>query len=156
MPYLTQPAIGSTNWGSQANSNWALLETALTPVYVKARSSIAQGLTANVTDVIFGTVDVSAGGGYNAATGVFTAPIAGFYSIKCTLVGNSSSTIRIYKNGIYSDSGHGQITPNIARMIAADLYLAINNTVSIRNDTNMTLNGIGTDNHLSISRYCSF
>lgn len=101
----------------------------LTEAQVAARQATAErGTDANYTDgqvVVWNTEINDPGGNYNNATGVYTAPNGGVYSVTCTIdvsvTGYSSVThpylgidFDVYINGAAQARGGGWIFPNQA------------------------------------------
>ena len=64
-------------------------------------ASLTPSLRASATPfrVSFDHVFTNAGGGYNVTNGVFTAPVAGFYSITATMTSNQNSRLFLMLNG---------------------------------------------------------
>lgn len=108
------PTISATGGDTNVDLNFAPKGTGklkgvvnnLHQPYKFSASTSTESITTTPTTVIFDTEDFDTGGIYNAGTGVFTAPIAGFYIF--TVVGsaagisNSGSNYllsRLYKNG---------------------------------------------------------
>jgi len=59
-------------------SNWKCT-TNTTPIFAVSSTNTNSGLSNNQGTFIFEQPSINLGGGYNATTGVFTAPIAGYY-----------------------------------------------------------------------------
>jgi hypothetical protein len=157
------PAVDSNNWDLTPLSTAIHANTNGQPDQV-----VPMDGSANILK--FGTVAWNPGNKaiYNAATGVYTAPIAGLYSFKCNLQIDNVSTsqngldgflrvVDVGGGGYHIAQGWGQNTPPGARwypLLAGDIPLTAGQQVAIY--LGGTLAGAGnvsvSNSFLSISR----
>lgn len=107
------PTISATGGDTNVDLNFApkgtgklkgILNNLYNPYKFSATTTI-EGITTTPTTLIFETEEWDTGANYNAATGVFTAPVAGFYIFTVTgeagisNSGNNYLLSRLWKNG---------------------------------------------------------
>lgn len=106
------------------SGQWLLISSGLSApasqtIFVARRNYLGsdQTLTNNAnTTVIFDTEDVDAGGNYNNATGVFTAPLAGVYQFSCDMLIISNATPAQLVGDYYFSKNNSGVPPNIIRL----------------------------------------
>lgn len=127
---------------SGGNPTWASI--AQTPVAAMAQNSSTQSLANNTTVIITGWTNThdSSGGAWVPATGVFTAPAAGWYFVSAQAqLGSAAWTagsyayIAIVVNGVELIAGQHRIeaainTYELTPVVASVVYLNKNDTVS--------------------------
>jgi len=112
-------------------------------------SSSGQSLTAGVTNLIFSNVDRDTHGAYNTTTGIYTAPLSGFYHIAgavrtSTSTGQAWST---YVNGILGPSISLQFTGQFGSF-SGGAFLNAGDQLAIRCDYNVAIAAsTGSANH---------
>ncbi|MCB0402193.1 MAG: hypothetical protein KDD41_08920 [Flavobacteriales bacterium] len=121
---------------ASGNATWQTLPPSINFGANSSVTSIPAGFT---TTIVFSNVEYDNGGNYNAATGVFQAPVAGVYHVDATVTFDASALnhefqIQILRNGgtyktvtLYNDNTTSTTTAHIS----GDVYLPVNNTVSI-------------------------
>lgn len=83
---------------------------------------VAASITGNPTSVtagniiIFPSTDYDTHGAYNASTGRYTVPVAGFYKLGGAITGATSVFIYVYKNGVQSNVLASTSTTNPAAL----------------------------------------
>lgn len=79
--------------------------------------------------LVFSNILTNIGGGYNAVTGIFTAPLGGVYVFNCKLTDNQNSdgpSIYFVKNGAYQGSDVGNKGPtNSFRSSSSSIVLEL-------------------------------
>lgn len=129
-----------------------------TTIGVKAKNTVGGSLTANVTDIIYDTIDSQTGGtNYNNANGQFTVPEEGWYFITASgrFSAANSCNLGVYVNGsvvTQGDNRSAALNYNVETTVA--LYLQVNDVVTIRSNVNLTLTaGFGEYIWLSIIKF---
>ncbi len=102
-------------------------------VYRNAAANTGNGAFAIV---VFDTKTYDTGVNFSTGTGLFTAPIAGFYQFNCnvTITSTADTAVAIYKNGvIYASVGQGTASSGQLSLGGASLIsLAANDTIGIQ------------------------
>lgn len=125
---LTSDASGNASW-----------QTPPAPINWNANSSSTSIPAGTTTPVVFNNIEYVNGGGYNAGTGMFQAPVSGIYHVDATVTFDAIASsheiqIQILRNGgtykaitLYNDPTKNYVTAHIS----GDIFLPVNNTVSI-------------------------
>ena len=105
------------------NSNFI----AQNPVFFNATSNnidfnAGTGGTSSHIIIVFNIVNLNVGGGYNPHTGVFTAPISGYYKFDNNVASNNDSTSRWYQT-TFTKNGR-RVQPN---NVVTGLHTQLNN-----------------------------
>lgn len=133
---LTVPAVAGTNTVTlPAQTGNVMLVGSSFAAYLSGPTTTITNMTA--TKIVCDTVDFNIGGGYNATTGLFTAPVAGRYLFTGSLYVYSVQTaeILIFKNGsAFKRNPNVNVGSNVNPNTAQTSYimnLAANDTVGI-------------------------
>lgn len=102
-------------------------------VAIKYRATTAGALTGGTTTYKWTTsVFETHASAYSAATGVFTCPVTGYYSVSGSiLIDNGTSNIYLYKNGS-QDTGLVLSSASNYASFATEIFLNVNDTFDIR------------------------
>lgn len=102
-------------------------------VAIKYRATTAGALTGGTTTYKWTTsVFETHSSAYSAATGVFTCPVMGYYSVSGSiLIDNGTSNIYLYKNGS-QDTGLVLSSASNYASFATEIFLNVNDTFDIR------------------------
>uniref|UniRef100_A0A8W8JH95 C1q domain-containing protein n=1 Tax=Magallana gigas TaxID=29159 RepID=A0A8W8JH95_MAGGI len=114
------------------NTQQENVTTAIKDMLVKvaftATRTLSQSFTTE-TAVVFSNIPTNIGGGYNAVTGIFTAPLGGIYLFDCKLTDNQNrdgTSIFFVKNGAYQGSHVGNDGPtNLFRSSSSSIVLEL-------------------------------
>ena len=111
-----------------------------------------QSLTANVTNVIYGTQLIDTHAAMNAATGVYTVPVSGIYNVTAAMNIAALSNADLYKNG--STSWRIVYTPTIGQPACGSALVSCvaGDTLSIRSSVTTSLSSQAAGNYFSINR----
>lgn len=110
------------------NSRYLYFVDMLVKVAFTATRTLSQSFTTE-TAVVFSNILTNIGGGYNAVTGIFTAPLGGIYFFDCKLTDNQNrdgTSIFFVKNGAYQGSHVGNDGPtNLFRSSSSSIMLEL-------------------------------
>lgn len=142
------PTISATGGDTNVDLNFAPKGTGklkgvvnnLHNPYKFRATTAAESITTTPTTIIFGTEEFDTGSNYNPATGVFTAPIAGFYVFAVNGIGSVSNAgsnyllSRLYKNGTTAIEFSRSVAPGLSGSTQSVngtmlLQLAANDTI---------------------------
>jgi hypothetical protein len=131
---LTQPSIGSTNWGTSVNNNWTALDKLVAAQYVQvSRNATAQTgiVTSTDTKLEYTTEVFDAAGIFDSTTNYRATPtIAGKYLCIASvgfqnLVAGDITRSKIYKNGAevarFSQAQGGSNTESVTVTAIVDM-----------------------------------
>ncbi|MBL4592883.1 MAG: hypothetical protein JKX68_03595 [Flavobacteriales bacterium] len=108
------------------------------PINFSVNSSTTAISSGTLTQLVFNNIEYDNGGNFNGGLGQFQAPETGVYHIDATVTFDASTNyevqLQILRNGgtyktvvVYTDATNNYTTAHIS----ADVYIAINNSVSI-------------------------
>lgn len=124
--------VDATNF----NTSWGWLKVPFFLYVSKTTTGTAIG-TSTAEDIIYPTSDRNIGFTYNAATGIATVPVAGFYLVQAYQVFATSAgitTIAVAKGGVQVEQIAGIRVPSSTAYLSGSLIVecAANNTLSIQ------------------------
>lgn len=159
MKYSYQALVPIVGWGSNVvmSQDASQRAVALRAVLTTTTTGVADGV------IVFNSVTSDTHGAYNNSTGVFTAPVPGFYRVTATtLMANVSSsndsTLSIRKNGSAVKQTYLALVPsggtNQAGTASDTVYLNAGDTIDIYadGDASFDLDNNGSRTALSIDR----
>jgi hypothetical protein len=145
--YLSVPIAG---WGSSV----AMSSDTGDGRVVAARYTgwVAQAITSTTTRMRFSTLSYDTHGAYNSSTGIFTAPISGYY--RWSFVGRFDYSARIdtYVGNSFYDSGVDTALASFNTMFSGQVFLQAGQTLDWRAANNGNATATGGTTSLSIER----
>jgi len=117
--------------GTNYNTQWTDTRT---PIYIQAGNSSGQSMPAGSTTITNWTTNVNTvPGGWNAATGIFTCPRAGWYRVSVAIIysANTSGINTEFNVGI-AINGSVNATGVVFRETANNTYTAVPSVETVR------------------------
>lgn len=125
LPVGTNGQVLVANSGASVGVNW----TSATRVSFSVNTSTTSASTS--APFIFTNVVDNTGSGYNVSTGIFTAPVAGYYMFAAGVNAGGAFQLNILKNGSVLVSGTNGAA-SVPSTVSNALLLAANDTIQVR------------------------
>lgn len=140
--------LTSPSYGNGTTQNYIQIEKLQAPTTISATEVVVesyfrssnQSLTADVTAIVYDSMEQSTHGAYNSSTGTFTAPYPGFYLISGSYTVSAVSDVYAYIDGTKYKRLGGAPSAN-SSSLSGIIKLNAGQALTLRSNTTATLTG---------------